>query len=69
MNHADWVGSVEAGRILSLSPPTASRLLKHHSIPSRQLAPGEKYQGRVQFPRSEVQRLAESLNSGSIDFN
>ncbi len=64
MNHADWVGSVEAGRILRLSPQTASRLLQHHSIPSRQLAPGEKYRGRVQFARSEVSRLAESLNSG-----
>ena len=62
MNHGSWVGLTKAGRILETSSGMAFRILHQAGVPSRQLAPGQKYQGRIQFPENEVRKVASRLN-------
>ena len=58
----EWIGLTKAGRILEMSNGVASRVLQQYGASSRQLAPGERYRGRVQYRESEVRRIAEGLN-------
>lgn len=62
MAHNRWIGSTEAGRLLETSPQTAFKILRQAGVPTRQLAPGLKYQGRIQFPENEVRKVASHLN-------
>lgn len=57
-----WIGLTKAGRILETSSGVAARILRQAGASSRQLAPGERYQGRIQFRESDVRKVAEGLN-------
>lgn len=61
-----WIGTSTAAKLLETSTPTAVKILNYHNVPSRQLTPGEKYRGRVQYLRDAVTRLAENFNSQGI---
>ncbi len=62
MDRNRWIGRTEAGRLLETSSEMALKILRQAGVPSRQLAPGQKYQGRIQFPENEVRRIASHLN-------